>query len=70
MNNAFKELFQRHFKNPISTVNDWPYPANSVFNCDAVLVDGTTILLARVEDRRGLSHFTVAKSRNGITQVL
>ncbi len=67
MNNPSNELFQRYSKNPILTVNDWPYPANSVFNCGAALVDGTTVLLVRVEDRRGLSHFTVAKSQNGMT---
>ena len=67
MNNTFKELFQRYSKNPILTVNDWPYPANSVFNCGAVSIDGTTILLVRVEDRRGMSHLTVARSKNGMT---
>jgi predicted GH43/DUF377 family glycosyl hydrolase len=31
-----------------------------------LLPDGTTLLLCRVEDRRGLSHLTVARSVNGI----
>jgi predicted GH43/DUF377 family glycosyl hydrolase len=30
------------------------------------LADGTTLLLCRVEDMRGHSHFTVARSKNGI----
>ncbi len=31
-----------------------------------MLPDGTTLLLCRVEDRRGISHLCVARSRNGI----
>jgi predicted GH43/DUF377 family glycosyl hydrolase len=62
-----RELFERHPGNPILTAEDWPYPANAVFNPAAALVDGTTILLARVEDRRGISHLTVARSPNGVS---
>ena len=41
-------------RNPILTAADWPYPVNSVFNPGATLLpDGTTLLLCRVEDRRG-----------------
>jgi predicted GH43/DUF377 family glycosyl hydrolase len=48
-------LFVRHGGNPILTADDWPYPMNSVFNAGATLLaDGTTLLLCRVEDRRGL----------------
>ncbi|WP_455429659.1 glycoside hydrolase family 130 protein, partial [Methanosarcina horonobensis] len=60
------ELFQRSKKNPILTVDDWPYQANSVFNPAAAIVDGKTLLLVRVEDHRGFSHLTVARSKNGI----
>ena len=60
------ELFVRHRKNPILTVDDWPYRANSVFNPAAAIVDGKTLLLVRVEDHRGFSHLTVARSENGI----
>ena len=61
-------LFHRHDGNPILTAADWPYPVNSVFNPGAVrLEDGTTLLLCRVEDRRGHSHFCVARSADGIT---
>ena len=31
-----------------------------------LLPDGTTLLLCRVEDRRGLSHLCAARSRNGV----
>ncbi|GAB4256240.1 MAG: glycosidase [Deferrisomatales bacterium] len=60
------ELFERHPQNPILTCRDLPYPANSVFNPAAAVVDGETVLLLRVEDRRGLSHLTVARSRDGV----
>jgi predicted GH43/DUF377 family glycosyl hydrolase len=60
------ELFRRHKSNPILTASDWPYPVNSVFNPAATMLsDGTTLLLCRVEDRRGLSHFCVARSKDG-----
>ena len=67
MNNQHPELFWRHKQNPILTAADWPYPANSVFNPGATLLpDGTTLLLCRVEDRRGHSHLCVARSANGV----
>jgi beta-1,2-mannobiose phosphorylase / 1,2-beta-oligomannan phosphorylase len=61
-------LFRRHRDNPILKASDWPYPINTVFNPGvALLDDGTTVLLCRVEDRRGHSHFCVARSRDGVT---
>jgi predicted GH43/DUF377 family glycosyl hydrolase len=60
-----RELFERHPGNPILTAADWPYPVNAVFNPAAAAVNGETVLLARVEDRRGISHLTVARSANG-----
>jgi predicted GH43/DUF377 family glycosyl hydrolase len=62
-------LFNRHPHNPILTAADWPYPAHTVFNPGATrLPDGTTLLLCRVEDRRGHSHLCAARSRNGVDQ--
>jgi len=67
MNNKHPEIFHRHKFNPILTAENWPYPINSVFNAGAtLLIDGTTLLLCRVEDRRGLSHLCAARSSNGI----
>ncbi|HEV2591632.1 MAG TPA: hypothetical protein VGU02_07040 [Gaiellaceae bacterium] len=60
------ELFERDASNPILTAADWPYPVNAVFNAAAAAVNGETVLLARVEDRRGISHLTVARSANGL----
>ena len=63
-------LFRRHDGNPILTAADWPYPANSVFNPGATLLpDGTTLLLCRVEDRRGHSHLCAARSAKAVTRV-
>ena len=62
-------MFKRHPGNPILTAADWPYGANAVFNPGATRVEnGETLLLARVEDRRGLSHLTAARSINGVGQ--
>lgn len=61
------DLFQRHPDNPILTTRDLPYLANSVFNAGATQIDGETLLLMRVEDRRGLSHLTAARSADGIS---
>ena len=67
LSTAFEPLLHRHPTNPILTSKDWPYPINSVFNAGATrLEDGTTLLLCRVEDRRGLSHLSAARSRNGV----
>lgn len=67
MNNQYAVLFHRNKLNPILTANNWPYPINSVFNAGATLLqDGTTLLLCRVEDRSGISHFCAARSANGV----
>ena len=66
-NNHHRPILRRYKKNPILTANDWPYAMNTVFNAGAtLLLDGTTLLLCRVEDRRGHSHLCVARSANGI----
>ncbi|MFZ0034730.1 MAG: hypothetical protein WAK60_07070 [Sedimentisphaerales bacterium] len=63
-----QELFTRYPNNPILSVEDWPYAANSVFNAAAAEAKGEVILLARVEDFRGISHLTAAKSDDGISK--
>ncbi|HEX5133537.1 MAG TPA: glycosidase [Candidatus Krumholzibacteria bacterium] len=67
MSKHYPQLFERHGRNPILSAADWPYPAHSVFNPGATLLqDGTTLLLCRVEDRRGQSHLCAARSANGV----
>ena len=64
-------LFTRYSLNPILTAKDWPYSINSVFNAGATLLpDGSTLLLCRVEDRRGHSHLCAARSVNGFNNWL
>jgi predicted GH43/DUF377 family glycosyl hydrolase len=64
---GYEELFHRFRGNPILTAAQWPYPVHTVFNPAAVrLADGTTLLLCRVEDRRGHSHLCAARSANGV----
>lgn len=63
----YATLLHRHKQNPILTAADWPYPVHTVFNPGATrLADGTTLLLCRVEDRRGHSHLSAARSANGV----
>ncbi len=68
-NTLHEVLFHRHPSNPILTRFDWPYPINTVFNPGVTrLPDGSTLLLCRVEDRRGHSHLCAARSRNGVDE--
>ena len=60
-------MFVRHPDNPIISAEMWPYPVHSVFNAGAALLEGSTVLLVRAEDFRGISHLTVARSVDGIT---
>jgi predicted GH43/DUF377 family glycosyl hydrolase len=61
------DLFTRHAENPILGVDDLPYRANAIFNPGAARVGDETVLLLRVEDMRGISHLTVARSRDGVS---
>ncbi len=60
------ELFHRHDGGPILSVGDIPGSVNSVFNAGAALLDDGTLLMLRVEDRRGRSHFSIARSADGV----
>jgi len=67
MSRSYPELFRRLDSNPILTAKDWPYPVHRAFNPGATLLpDGTTLLLCRVEDRRGISHLSAARSVDGV----
>ncbi len=62
------DLFRRHPLNPLLTAASWPYPVHTVFNPAATrLPSGETLLLVRVEDRRGISHLTAARSADGVS---
>jgi predicted GH43/DUF377 family glycosyl hydrolase len=64
------KLFTRFEGNPILAPARWPYPANAVMNAGATTVDGSTVLLCRVEDHRGFSHITTATSGDGFSNWL
>lgn len=57
--------FKRYPGNPIIQRSDIPYPCNTVFNAAACRFDGKYLLLLRVEDLRGHSHLTIARSDDG-----
>jgi predicted GH43/DUF377 family glycosyl hydrolase len=62
------ELFHRFGSNPILSPADFPDGGvSAVFNPAAAVVDGQTLLLLRIEDRKGFSSFAVATSPNGLT---
>src|SRR3954447_704324 len=66
-NRYVPDLFHRHPSNPLLSAADWPYAAHTVFNPGATqLPSGETLLLVRVEDRRGMSHLTAARSADGL----
>jgi len=60
-------LFTRYEGNPILKPENWPYPTNAVFNPAAVKLNTETLLLIRVEDMRGFSHLTAARSADGFS---
>ena len=60
-------LFARARANPLLAPTRWPYRINAVLNAAATLVGDETVLVCRVEDRRGISHLTVARSADGIS---
>lgn len=57
--------FRRYTQNPIIQRDDIPYPCNTVFNAAACKYKEKYILLLRVEDMRGYSHLTIARSSDG-----
>jgi len=62
-----RELFVRSKYNPILTSENWPYSVAAVFNPAAIKHNGETHLIVRIGDRKGHSHLSVARSKNGLT---
>jgi len=60
------KLFHRCPENPLITPALLPCEVNAVLNPGVCEVDGDVVLLLRIEDRQGLSHLRVARSRNGV----
>jgi predicted GH43/DUF377 family glycosyl hydrolase len=62
-----RPLLRRDPHNPLLTTADLPHTTSGIYNPGAVLCDGETLLLARVEERSGVSHLTTARSTDGIS---
>ena len=60
------DLLHRWERNPILTVEDIPYRANTIFNGTPIKVDGKYYLLVRVEGQQGYSFFSLATSGDGL----
>jgi len=61
------DVVRRWEGNPILTIEDIPFPCNTVFNTAAVQKGDQTILLLRVEDLQGRSVLALATSKDGYT---
>ena len=60
-----REMFHRSPNNPILTAGDVPEMVSAIFNPGVARVGSTTVLLARVEDRTGISRLIVATNNDG-----
>ncbi len=59
------DVIQRWEGNPLITIDDIPFPCNTVFNAACAKYNGQYILLLRVEDLTGRSVFALARSNDG-----
>ncbi|MFB0517373.1 MAG: glycosidase [Candidatus Neomarinimicrobiota bacterium] len=60
-----RDILHRWEGNPVLTLEDMPFPCNSVFNGTPVKLNGEYLLLLRVEGQRGYSFFALARSEDG-----
>lgn len=60
------DLLHRWEGNPAITLEDIPYPCNTVFNGCPVMRNGEYLLLMRVEGLRGYSFLALARSEDGL----
>jgi len=60
-----RDIVERWYKNPIITLENVPFPCNTVFNAGATKFGDEYILLMRVEDLAGRSVFALARSDDG-----
>ncbi|MHC4386476.1 MAG: glycosidase, partial [Planctomycetota bacterium] len=59
------DVIQRWEGNPILTIEDIPFPCNTVFNAACAKYKDEYILLLRIEDLTGRSVFALARGRDG-----
>jgi predicted GH43/DUF377 family glycosyl hydrolase len=60
-----RDVVERWYKNPIITLENVPFPCNTVFNAASTKLGDEYILLMRVEDMEGRSVFALARSDDG-----
>lgn len=60
-----RDLLHRWESNPIITLEDMPFPCNTVFNGTPVKLGDEYLLLLRVEGQRGYSFFALARGKDG-----
>lgn len=61
-----RDLLHRWEGNPILTLEDMPFPCNSVFNGTSVKLNDEYLILLRIEGQRGYSFFALARSEDGL----
>ena len=61
-----RDLLHRWERNPVITVEDVPFRANTVFNGTPIVTKDGIYLLLRVEGQRGYSFFALARSSDGL----
>lgn len=59
------DVVHRYDGNPLITIDDIPFPCNTVFNAACAKYNNQYILLLRVEDLTGRSVFALARSDDG-----
>ena len=59
------DVIHRWEGNPILTIEDIPFPCNTVFNAACAKYKGEYILLLRIEDLTGHSVFALARGKDG-----
>ena len=60
-----RDVVERWYKNPIITLENVPFPCNTVFNAGCTKFGDQYILLMRIEDMAGRSVFALARSEDG-----
>jgi len=60
-----RDVIDRWYKNPIITLENVPFPCNTVFNAAATKFGDEYLLLMRVEDLAGRSVLLIARSADG-----
>lgn len=65
MSHFKRDVLKRWSRNPIISLEDIPYPCNTVFNCAVTKFGDKYIVLLRVEDRQGHSIILKAHSEDG-----